>query len=103
MSIYTITLVYSPDEKRITGEDVHRCVGYFNSETEAIKSVESNEGEMHECRYDHVIIEEIPEGVWRQALKESWYVWDADDEAWISCEKPLKYREFATITGFGMG
>lgn len=86
MTIYTITLVYSADEKRTTGQDGIRCVGYHTDLEKAIKVVKSNEGDMHECRYDHVVIEEMPEGVWRQATKELWFVWKKNK--WAECKKP---------------
>lgn len=100
MSIFTITLISSENEEKIVAEDKSRCIGYYLSLQESIDAVKSNKGEMHECLYNYLVIEEVPVGVWRLSVNEWWYAWSS---GWITCKKPFKYRKFANVSGFSMG
>lgn len=101
MSIFTITLVSTPDNPQES--DITRCIGYLPTLQEAKDAVMSNQGEMHECLYNYAVIEEHRPGLWRNTVEEYWFAWKEEKKSWYSCKKPAKYRQFATVTGFGMG
>lgn len=64
-----------------------RCFGYFPTLEKAITAVACNAGDMEECYYNYLVIEEIPEGVHSVPISENWYVWNAEI-GWVPCEKP---------------
>lgn len=103
MSIYTVTLIDSRDETKISKDDVSRCIGYYSTSQESCDAVKSNRGEMHELRYNYAVVEEVPSGVWRLVTGEIWFAWSKEEERWIQCKKPQKYRQFANVSGFSMG
>lgn len=96
-------MIYSADEEKISPEDSKRCIGYYETNKEAIDAVKTNRGDMHECKYNYIVIEEVPNGVWRSTVNEFWFTWSPAREEWIQCKKPLKYRQFGNVCGFGMG
>ena len=98
-TIYTVTLIDSRDETKIVSEDSMRCIGWYGSLKEAIDAVFSNCGEMHECRYNYIVVESISSGVWKRTDKEWWFIWDGNKKEWLGCEKPLKYN----TSNFGIG
>lgn len=79
----------------------HRCFGYFADKKKAIEAVEGNWGDMHECLYNHLVIEEIPEGIHampKNVLEhkhERWYSWqgDSDTGKWTRCLRPIKFKQ----------
>jgi len=87
----------------MAAEDVHRCIGYFPSYEEAVASVKANQGEMHECRYNYAVIEEIPSGVWQRTIEENWFYWNGEHRSWFGCTKPSQYKTSCNVTGFSMG
>ena len=100
-NIFTVTVIDIAFDN--TRTDDKRCLGFFHAYIGAKNSIEKNIGEMHECKYDYAVIEEVKEGIWQQTLSETWYSWNYEDEKWAQCKKPLKYREFMTTCNFGMG
>lgn len=103
MNICTITLIDSKDEDKISPEDSKRCIGWFDNTKEALDAVKANKGDMHECLYNYIVIEEVPSGVWKLVTNEVWFTWSMAREEWVPCKKPRKYRTFANVSGFGMG
>lgn len=102
-NIFTITLIDSRNDEKIVSEDSCRCIGYYFDAEEANTAVKTNKGEMHECRYNYVVIEEVPMGTWKLTISESWFRWDSDSNKWIACKKPQKYRQYHNVSGFAMG
>lgn len=64
-----------------------RCFGYFLTLEQAITAVACNAGNMEECYYNHLVIEEIPEGIHSVPISETWYVWNTEI-GWVPSEKP---------------
>ena len=102
MNIFTITLINSAVKDAISTKDSFRCIGFYYQELDAVTAVETNKGEMHECLYNYLVIEEIPDGVWRSTISEKWYEWSYRQK-WEQCQKPAQYRQVCNISGFGIG
>jgi len=64
-----------------------RCFGYFSTEEKAITAVACNAGNMEECYYNFLVIEEISEGIHSIPISETWYTWNTDI-GWVPSEKP---------------
>lgn len=85
-----------------------RCFGYFTSQKLAMEMVEKNAGNLHECFYDYLVIEQIFEGIHGSAKEICWYKWSEQKNfldnhkgnAWQRCDKP----EFAMgLTNWAIG
>lgn len=63
-----------------------RTFGFFKNISDAQSAVENNQGEMHECLYDYLVLEKIDCGIHPLAQEEIWYTWK--DERWTPCEEP---------------
>lgn len=103
MNIFTITLINTSLDDKINSTDSRRCIGYYENKSDAIRAVIDNKGEMHECLYNYIVIEEIPSGVWASTISETWYEWNFPEKRWEKIDKPLKYRKFGQVVGFGVG
>ena len=97
--IYTITSI-SLSEK---GEMTHdRCWGFFFDFNDAEQAVLSNDGDLYECSYNFVVIEEISEGIMSFSDRgETWYAWDSDKESFTKINK--KPHCIKNVICFGMG
>ena len=91
--IYIITSV----EGKLGGSC--RCWRFFHLLKDAKMCVKENRGEMNECFYEYLIIEEINEKMYN-LNKEYWYRWQNKDRKWIEVEKP---EIFKGVICFGMG
>jgi hypothetical protein len=86
--IYTITTINLKD-----GIWDSRCIGYYFSESVAIKEVEHNGGDMHECSYEYAVVEEVKQGLYYINRKETWFKWNKAREKYeILEEKPEMFR-----------
>jgi len=81
-----------------------RCFGYFSNKETALKAVNNNWGDMEECIYNYLVIEELPEGIHptppnlRSYGHEIWFNWENDK--WTPTERPACLRG---IFGFALG
>ena len=93
-TIYTVTgIVYNCPKSHC------RCFGWYKVLIDAEKAVDENRGDMNEAGYyQWVVIEEIPEGVWRSENNEIWYEWDGS--SYKNVEKPNQFR---SIVNWGIG
>jgi len=92
--IYTITAIWYEEGT----DDEHRCFGFFYTLARAKIVVEENQCDMHECRYQYIVIEEIMPGIHSTAKALQWYKWE--DNKWNKCESP----DFSYITNWaGIG
>lgn len=81
--------------------DESRCVGYFSSFEEAEEAVEENYLDLHETIYDYIVIENIPEGLYRYDQDAKWYKWNNSKERYEKIEG--RPEEYSNIVGFGIG
>lgn len=75
----------------------HRTFGFYAEKRQAEIAVEENRGNMHECMYNFLVIEEIGEGVHALAENEQWYRWD---DRWVPCKKP---KETVGVINWAIG
>jgi hypothetical protein len=69
-----------------------RCWGWYPKKEDAFAAVKMNAGDMHECEYTHIVIEEVPAGVppyseaiqWFRYIKNKKYT----SGHWVKCKKP---------------
>lgn len=76
---YFITSIYDAP-----GLFVHRkarrTFGYFGNLDRAFKAVENDEGSLHECLYNYLVIEAIGEGIHAYCNEDYWFEWQ--DNHW---------------------
>jgi len=65
-----------------------RCFGYFSDKQKALRAADENWADMHECSFNWLLIEKIPEGLHAISEEEIWYKWDDGINRWIHVEKP---------------
>ncbi len=65
-----------------------RCFGYFKSLNKALNAVSKNTGNMVECFYDYLILEEIGEGIHALSKEIMWFKYDLVSNSWEKCKKP---------------
>lgn len=92
--IYLVTVI----EPRLDGINTCRCWCFFHTLNKAKKCVDNNWGEMQECKYEFLVIEEVYENS-TSLNKEWWYKWDRNK--W--CKLIDKPDRFHNICCFGMG
>lgn len=80
-----------------------RCVGYVSTLEEAEAIVENNKYDLYEAGcYPHIVIENIPEGIYQYDFKPIWYEYDEATDKYIQINFSPKYIEQPTV-GFGIG
>ncbi len=110
MSFFVTAIAYYPnsDEKKYKEPfRTTRTFGHFADLERAKKAVETNEGDMHECLYNYLVIEEIPYGIHGLTVEDKdetkhewWYTYLEGTQWWVSIEKPKWSR---TYTNWGIG
>ena len=98
-TIFTVTGI---DERGGTHPLSTRCFGWYPSEKLASNSIVKNAGDMHECKYIWLVVEEFPWGSFSTAKKETWWEWieDVKDGFWQRCDKPKCIRK--DVINWGM-
>jgi len=86
--IYTVA---STSERHDT-----RCWGWYPKKEDAFAAVKMNAGDMHECSYTHVVIEEVPSGIIPMSKAIQWFRYKPNkvysEGRWVRC-KPPKFAE----------
>ena len=82
--MYFITAIVSKEIKN--GKYLPRTFGFSKSFRKAKQWVNDNIGNMHECLYDYIVIENINPGIHSDTKQEWWYEWHYC--RWIICQKP---------------
>ena len=78
-----------------------RTVGWFKSFEDADASVKVNCGDIHECDFDFVVIEEVGEGFYSGASAEKfWYMWVPELKQYKDIKEPPQWHN---ITAIGIG
>ena len=65
-----------------------RTFGWYSDMDGALEAVKNNDGEIHECRYDYAVIEEVKEGIFAITVREFWFKWNNKKSSFISIRKP---------------
>ena len=76
---YFITSIYD-NPGLFVHRKARRTFGYFDNLDRAFQSVEQDEGSLHECLYNYLVIEGIREGIHTQVEEEYWFEWQ--DNHW---------------------
>jgi len=87
MYFLTAILEANPDSKYYP-HGATRCFGYYEEKPKACEAADLNLADMHECLYEWLVIEEIPQGIHAMPKEEIWYKWDDGLECWVHVEKP---------------
>jgi len=106
MKIYAVTLIYNGNDNSFSNhEHKQRCIGFVATLEKALDAVKTNQGDMHECLYNYVVVEEVSDGLWFHDIgsNEYWFEWDEVNQKFVECNKPQKYLEGCTVKGFSMG
>lgn len=77
-----------------------RTFGYFVRLEDAVESVNKNIGDLRECLYDYVVIEQINQGIHGETEKELWFGWNYELNCWFPRPKP---SELVGIVNFALG
>lgn len=68
--------------------DTHRTFGFYKERSNACEAIDENRGNMQECLYNFLVLEELAEGIHPEVRVELWYKWDEQWRRWIPCNKP---------------
>ena len=92
MKIYTITTLLK--------EQPHNgaTIAWYSNRDAALQDIETNAGDMHECYFSYIILEEVEEGVGCIAKQLAWFEWE--DGFWIECDKP---KVFDGVVNWSIG
>lgn len=85
--MWFLTSIYVDDRSSV---EHRRVFGFLTDLSEAIKAIETNRGDMHECFYQFLILENIRQGVHPESISEVWYEWYQfpNGSQWQRIEKP---------------
>jgi len=99
--MYFLTAIYRAAETGFepTIKD-ERCFGYFLDKQKALTATDENWADMHECLYNWLVIEKIPEGLHAMPKEEIWFEWDSGLNSWIHIKKPIWSKN---IINWGIG
>ena len=86
VSVDESTIIRHPTNGEIKIKMDTHPFGYKFGKAEVLRAVQENEGEMHECLYNYLVIERIGQGVLALAKDEQWFKWN--DGKWMACPKP---------------
>lgn len=103
MSFFVTAIAYYPEDKEKRYDKPYKCThtfGHFPSLETAQGAVDRNEGEMCECLYNYLVIEEVAYGIYGRISSadlddpnkgELWYEWqhpDGQEGHWVKMNKP---------------
>ena len=74
-SVYIESIMRHPTNGEIKAKHSTRTFGYYRGWAKAIKAVQENRCNMHECLYQYLIMERIGEGVHSLCKDEQWFRW----------------------------
>lgn len=72
---YFITAIHQDEWHHFKLFKIPRTFGYYKDLNEAIEAVKHNCGDIQECLYTHIVIEEIGEGIHPNVSAEYWFEW----------------------------
>jgi len=93
-SIYTITTIHSASENHPFSSG---CIAWYSQRDDALNDIESNAGDMHECYFDYLVLEEVSEFQLPDAKIVAWFHWE---DGWVECERP---KELEGVCNWSIG
>lgn len=78
-----------------------RTFGYLPTYREALLAVGRNDGDMHECLYDSLVIEEMPLGIHARSARRVYFEWNYNKNGWIPSNRLAK--KFSNVINWAMG
>lgn len=96
-----VTAVVGEERKRLFPHiSNRRTFGFFNTYNEALEAIKENRCDMHEYRYDFLVIEYMEPGIHPPVHREDWFKWDGNFRLpknsghgkWMSTMKPVEYN-----------
>lgn len=99
-SIFTITSIALNPEAADSSTMRTRSFGWFSTKERAVAAVEKNQCDLHECYYEYIVVEEVPEGIHAIGDNRWWFCWDTEEDKWKSCEAP---HECVNIVAWSLG
>lgn len=85
---FFITSLYYKNERECPDR---KTFGYYSTIEKSLEAVKINRGNMHECLFNFLVIEEIKEGVHPMVDSEYWFVWKYDKWEQL-CDKPSQFN-----------
>ena len=96
--MYFITTLKIENQKIIDS----RTVGYYSKEKDAIECVKNNYCDLNECgAYNHIVIENIPEGIYNYDFKPQWFEWNKNKNTFCKCSIPEGFESNSTSYSIG--
>jgi hypothetical protein len=77
-----------------------RCVGFEVAYEDALQAVLANNGDMHELRWNYIVIEKVDRGMWRVGKPVAWFAWNEVLLTWEQTPCP-KFLE--NVRSFSIG
>ena len=77
-----------PIYDEIKVEKFTRTFGYYRGFHKALEAVKKNTGNMCECLYNYLIMEQIGEGVHALGEEVEWFKWNDTKNGWVPCARP---------------
>jgi hypothetical protein len=73
-------------------------IAWYSNRDDALDDIEKNAGDMHECYYDYLILEEVEEFQMPSSKVVAWFHWEQD--SWTECDLP---KAFEGVVNWSMG
>ena len=83
-----------------TGELINDCRGYFSSFEDAENVVINNITDLYESCFNYVVIENIPEGLYKTDLNPHWYKYNSETDKYDKTTEPKFANNYY---GFALG
>ena len=106
--IYVVTVFQKISHNHVNDEDntyipefgERRCVGWFESLSEAKYAVENNFSNIRDDLYNYAIIEQMEPGILIPDIDRFVYIWDKNTKLFTPIETP---EELSKVSNFGIG
>ena len=89
MSLFVTAIAYYPDKEEYNKP--YKCMrvfGHYFDIDGAKNAVSTNYGNMNECLYNYLVIEDIGFGIHALAEKEWWYRFSDQKNGWVKIKRP---------------
>lgn len=91
-------IAYNKEHDEYKFKSDKRTFGYYYGWDAALKAVQENRGNMHECLYDYLVMERIGKGIHALATDVQWFRWGGS--SWVACRRPTALQG---LTNWALG